>query len=111
MRSAERGTRNGKLRNGLCLLVNGEVWLLKIRPDLPGRRPAFRCRKRGHLGHYKKSIFHPLKKCCFFAVFENRVKMLVLINEYWRLVNSVFFGFGRKKVKKGVKINIVSNLR
>jgi len=65
---------------------------------------------RGGVGHYKKRIFHHRKNDGFLADFENWVKTLVLINEYGRLVNCVFFVFGRKGVKKGVKINIVSNL-
>ena len=69
-----------------------------------------RCRKKGCFGHYKKTIFCPLKKHGFFAVFEKRLKRLVAVNEYVCLVNSVFFGFGLKLVQKGVKINIVSNL-
>ena len=49
--------RNAELRNGLCLLVNDEVLALEISVIEPGRRPAFRGRKRGRLGHYKQSIF------------------------------------------------------
>jgi len=101
---------SAELRKWLCLLVKSEVWGLERRPDLPGRRLAFRCRKKAYLGHYKKRIFHRRKKDGFFADFEKRVKSLVSLNECRRLVNSYFFVFCPKRVKKGLKINIVSNL-
>jgi hypothetical protein len=44
------------------------------------------------------------------ANFENCLKTLGSVNEYGASVNSFFFGFGPKRVKKRVKINIVSNL-
>jgi hypothetical protein len=69
-----------------------------------------RCRKKGCFGHYKKTIFCPLKKHGFFAVFANRLKTLVWLNEYKCFVNRAFSIFVPKWVKKSVKINIVSNL-
>jgi len=62
------------------------------------------------LGHYKKRIFHRSKKHGFFAVFEMSQKAHVSVNKDGHLVKGAFLVFGPKRVKKGVKINIVSNL-
>jgi len=106
-RGAEWGRR---VREWLCSLVIVEVLELRNLVILPGRRPAFWCRKRGYLGHYKKRIFRPLKKGGFFALFEKRLKTLVLINKYGHFIKIAFFVFVPKQVENRVKINIVSNL-
>jgi hypothetical protein len=67
-------------------------------------------RKRGHLGHYKKSIFRPREKCCFFAAFAIRLRTLVLLHEYGPIASSAFFVLVPKQAKKHFKKNIVSNL-
>jgi hypothetical protein len=73
-------------------------------PDCDGR-------KRGHLGHYKKRIFHPLEKHGFFALFEKRLNTLVAINKDRHSIYFTFFIFVPKRGENRVKKNIVSNLR
>ena len=91
-------------------MVKVEVWRLERGPDLPGRRAAGRCRKRADLDHYKKTFFRPSKNHGFFALFENRQKTLVSVNEDGPSVKVAFFVFLPKQVKNRVEINIVSNL-
>ena len=104
------GVRNAEcgVMEWLYSLVKVEVsvaqkWFGRITwiPDCDGR-------KKGHLGHYKKSFFRPLEKHCFFAVFENRSKTPVSINKYRRLVKLRIFRFcsktGQKQAQKKYRV-------
>jgi len=91
------------VREWLYSLVKVEVLAFKILVVTPGRRPALHGRKKACLGHYKKRIFRPLEKSCFFAEFENEVKTLVWINEDRGLVKFIFFVFLPKRVKNRLK--------
>lgn len=76
----------------------------------PGWKPTLLGRKKGCLADYKKSIFCPLEKDGFFAVFENQTPTLIRPNEYKHLANTPFFVFTLIWVKNGLKKNILSNL-
>ena len=52
------------------------------------------CRKKAHLGHYKKSFFRaPQKSTVFLQFLKTGVPILVLANEYGHFVEIVFFFF------------------
>ena len=78
----------------------------------PKTTPIFdlKCRKKAYLGYYKKSIFRPLQKTAFFALFENGQKNIVVTNKDRPFMKSDFFVFRPKRVKNALKKNIVSNL-
>ena len=102
------GTRNAELGKSLCLLVKVEV-LRGAKMVWPGPRiPDCDGRKKGHLGHYKKSFFRPLKKCCFFALFEIVQKRAFQINEYRPVVKFRIFRFcsktGQKQAQKKYRV-------
>src|SRR5581483_2192195 len=65
----------------------------------------------GCLGDYKQSIFRHVKKDGFLTDFEKGRKTCISANEIRGFVSSTFFDFRRIGVKKGLKKNIVSNLR
>ncbi len=64
----------------------------------------------GVFGSLQTKFFRRSKKHSFFAVFANRLRTLMPINEYRHLVNFTFFIFVPKQVKNLFKKNIVSNL-
>ncbi len=108
----ECGTRNAEWGVGksLCLLVKVEVCAVRESIDRVTRISDCDGRKKGHLGHYKKSIFGPLEKDAFFALFKKRQGTPVSINKYGPFINTNVLLFVPKRVKNGVKKNIVSNL-
>ena len=69
LRKSGRGCGVG---HRLYLLVKVEVYVVQKWFGWANRIPDCDGRKKACLGHYKKRIFRPLEKRCFFADFENR---------------------------------------
>ncbi|HZQ46849.1 MAG TPA: hypothetical protein VFC07_07560 [Verrucomicrobiae bacterium] len=110
---AEARERPNEIRGMAGVGRSGRVWEKRQRTGaLQGAaRGGGRGRKTGCLGHCKQSIFRCPKKHDFFADFEKRQRTAVLINEYSHVVDCAFSIFAPKRVKNGLKKNIVSNLR
>jgi len=69
VRSAERGVRNGKLKNGLCLLVNIEVFAAQNECGCAGPEAGVPVQKKGVLGSLQKKNFSTPSKTWFFCSF------------------------------------------
>ncbi len=108
----ECGTRNAGcgVREWPYSLVNIAVSVVQKWFGRGTRISEYDGRKRGHLGHYKKTFFTRLEKDGFLAVFENCPETHIAINNYRCFINPAFLVFTPKRVKNRFKKNIVSNL-